>query len=708
MADLPTNAPLTPATLPRLPGPVPLSQKEVERWRKRLAASKDVLKPIIAKGKKNVERQRNTPLELTPTTDTVTVPLDFAYTEQKKASLFFQTPDIVGEALAPNYEPAVPIFTAVMNDKLGIRGVNAKAAMFEVLSDVLCPVGFGVMKVGYENVQDGTKPVPTGRMIPDPNAPPPVPQPGAVLGLTPPAPPPMIPETAEAPHFISETYYLRRIAPGRFRAPAEFRGSDFDDAAFVAWRFEEDVPEDQAGGYTPKEDDDELLLTQIPQTTGQARAKKRCGEEIWYKASLFDADAVHPDLIRTITLYDDEKTSGPPTRRDSPYQRWGLPPAAPGQSGPPPSATYVSGGALLGMKGFPLQVFTLHYVSDLAFPPSICTMSRQIVDEISKGRTQMIQRRDRSLPQVGYDATRVLPEHLEKIERGELNAFIGFTSGIDSGAFAEIPKGTFGRENFTFDEIGHRDLDQIWAMGSGGGVIQGEAAETATKSLQIRTAIDTRSEADRTRILESFVKVVNKLAGLVQIFADEEDYVRVVGPDGAKRLVAWNKDTIAGRFAFTAKPDSHVRVDAAQRRQQMLQAYNQLRKDPSCNPQYLITEVGLELGLDPQRLYVPPQPPKEEKPNVSWAIKIDDFIGPGAAVAVELARQVGVVISPQALQMAQTAGALMAVQQAAQQAQQAPGGNGGPVPHGGAAEQTSPINKHNEQITGGTPGMGVM
>ncbi|HEY3220324.1 MAG TPA: hypothetical protein VGJ80_06310 [Gemmatimonadales bacterium] len=686
---------------PARPQAARLTPDDVTAWRARLAASREVMVPIMETGRRNVERQRNKALTLAPLADTVTVPLDFSYTEQKKSSLFFQTPEIVAEALQPQYEASVSVFTAVMNQLLGIRGVNAKAAMFEILSDLLCPVGFGVLKVGYENVQDGMKPVPTGRMIPDPQAQPPV-QPGSVLGLS--SPPVLqIPEMMEAPNIISETYYWRRVAPGRFRAPADFRGSDFDDAAFLAMRFEEDVPADGEGGSTASADDDALLLV-APDATTQRAGKKRRGDEVWYKAALFDADVKHPDLLRTFRVYDDDRRGTPIARRDSPFQRWVLP----GQTSP--SDTYVPGGTLLGMKGFPFQVFTLHYISDLAFPPAMCTMSRQIVDEIGDGRTQMVRRRKRALQQILYDTTRMTdPAVMEKIERNDNTGFIG-VPGNPLEMFLPLDKGQYGRENFAFNDISARDLDQIWAMGSGGGVLKGESPETATKSNQLQAAIDTRSEADRTRVLEGYVKAVTKTAALVQVFADAEDYVRIVGPDGAKRLIAWNKDTIAGSFAFAAKPDSHVRIDAAQRRQQALQNYNQLRKDPSVNAQYLITAVANETGLDPARLYVPPQPPKEEKPSVSWALKIEDFLGPGAPIAVEIAKQVGVVISPEALQMSQQLGAMAAAmlqQQAAQQAAAA-GSPNGQSAHGGAADQTEPINKHNEQVTGGTPGVGVM
>jgi hypothetical protein len=704
MADLPTSKPLA---APKPKGGPTLTEDEVSAWRSRLSASRDVIKPIIERGKKNIARLVNQSLEMTPATDTITVPLDFAYTYQKAALLFPETPEIIGEALHPAFEQAVPIYTAVANHALGPRGVNAMAMIEEISTDLLCAVGYGVTKIGYENVIDGTKDVPTGQQIPDPNAPPPMPveQPGAILGLSqPPAPAPaMIPETMPVPNVISETYYWRRIPPGRLRCPRDFRGSDFDDAAWLAWRFEEDVPDGDEPTRTKRgrTNDDEMLLSTPPDTTDAPAAKKRSGEEVWYKASLFDKDAKHPDLMRTFKLYDDEDR--PPARRDSPNQRWALP-------NQPLSETYVPGGTLVGMKGHPIHIFTLRYVSDRALPPSDSTMARQIIDEISKGRTQLLQRRDRNMPQVGFDSTSVTPEQLAKIERNENTGFIAFSGPLADGTFKEINKGQLGRENFAFNDIAQRDLDMIYAMGSNAGVMKGDSPETATKSNQIQQAIQSRARKEFARMEGTFAKGVEKLMGLYQIYADQEDYVRIVGPDGAKRLVAWNKDSLAGPFALKAKPNPQAHMDANARGQQLLQGYNQLRKDPNVEPRELVKPLAAHMGYDPERLWKDSPPPEPEKPSVSYAMKIEDFVGPGAGVAAHLSALAGWPIPPQILQTAQTLGAIVAAQEqaAAQQAeaqkQQAKGSRPGNE-HGGQAEQSEPINKHQMDLTGGMQGV---
>jgi hypothetical protein len=655
-----------PIPSPELPKPKPMTEAQVSAWKRRLTASVDPIKRIITQGKVHTQRYQGKTLSSTPGADTVVVPLDYSYTEQKKAQVFFQVPELHLEALRPDSEAAAPLAQAVINQCLGPYGVHAKAMMFETLADVLCSTGYGVTVIGYTPTQDGTEPIVVGQR------PVPVSQPGAVLGLQPAVT--MEPIIEAKPKIIAESYHWDRIPPGFLRVPAEFRGSDFDKAPWLAYRFADDVKDEKDARGSSRSDDDEMLLSEIP--TDQ-RATKRWGTRVWYKAARFDTDAKHPDLIRTFVLYDDENEAR--DRKNSPYQR------------------IAPDGSLFGMVGYPVHVLTLRYVSDAWAPPSDVQMSRQQVDELSKGRTQMIQRRDRALPQVGYDGTRVTPETLAKLERGDNSAFVGFNGPVGD-AFTAINKGTFGRENFEFDSVIKSDVDQAWALGSNAGVIRTEGGETATKSSQIQAAVDTRLEAERTRVLEFFVTGAMKLFALKQLFATTEDYVRVIGQDGVARLTPWTNAQIAGQFAFKAKPDSHIRIDAQADREMKIRAYNLLRQDPMINPQELIAPVAEFLGLDMARLMKQPEPPKSEPPKLAVSfngVDLDPNM-PQSPIVLDLLKQQGVQIDLGAIQAAMQLG-----QQALlRQAQAGPGS----TEHGGAAEKTNPIDQHDADLTGQQPG----
>lgn len=679
--------------------PLPnLSPEAVTAWKGRLTAGRDIAKELVSQGRQSIARVTAQTLKSKPQQHTVVVPLDYASVEQKKAQLF-QVPEMIAEGRTPEAEPIAPLFAAITNYELGPEGVNASAMMFEAQADVLIQ-GYAVTKIGYENVVDGTRPVETGEMQPDPQ----FSQPGAVLGLG--AQPPMVPVTVDIPHIISETYYWRRISPGLLLAPADFRGSNFDDAGFLAWRFSEDVPEDQPGGYDGEKDDELLLIAPNRSQTG--KMKKRCGTEVWYKASLFDADVKHPDVIRTFKLYDDENEVR--ERRDSPFQRWVVTDPQ-GQRQIQPA--YTKGAQLLGMKGFPLHILTLRYLSDTAFPPSDVQMGGALADEISVGRTQVLRRRDRSLPQVLYDATRVDGTIMAKIEGNENTGFIG-VPGNPSEMFLPLDKGQFGRENFAFNDQAQQDYDKTWAHGAHGGVLRADSPETATKSNQIQQSIENRLQMERGRELEWFVAGAAKLMSLYQVFADQTDYAPIVGPNGVARLQAWDKTAIPGPFVLKARPNSHIRLNAEQDFGQELQFFNLAGNAPEGNRAYMLQRLATKRGLDPARALQQPPQKGPDPATGSISFTVQDFIGPGAPVAAELAAQCGYKVSPQAMQAASMFGQLWAQMQAEQKAQQEAqkaAAKGNPeTDHGGAMETmgaTAPINKHAQERTGAVQGIGA-
>lgn len=665
-----------------------LTDVQLSAWKDRLSAAREVTKELVEEGRALVKRVQAKTLKTKPLQHTVVVPLDYASVEQKKATLF-QVPEMVAEGRRPEAEGAAPLFAAVANHVLGPEGVNAGAMLFEVQADVLIQ-GYAVTKIGYENVVDGVKPVPSGKKIPDPAFRPPP----SVLGLS--APAPLVDEMVPAPNIISETYYWRRISPGFLLAPRDFLGSNFDDADWIAWRFSEPVPEGVATSYS-SEKDDELLLVE-PAHGDKKKTQKRCGTEVWYKASRLDPTEKHPDVIRTFKLYDDEPQER--AHRMSPFQQWRVNGA--------PVAQRVPGAELGGMKGFPIHILTLRYLSDCAFPPSDVGMGAGMSDEISTGRTQLLRRRDRSLPQVLYDATRVDPLVLAKIESNENTGFIG-VSGPPGEIFLPLDKGQFGRENFAFNEQAQLDYDKAWAHGTHGGTVAPEVSETATKSNQIQASIASRQQLERQRELEWFVAGATKLMSLYQLFADAQDYVPITGDDGVQRLAPWNKLAIPGPFILKPRPNSHIRLDPEQEFQQDLRFFNLAGNAPEGNRSYMLQRLATKNGMDPMRVLQQPPPKTPEAGKGSVTLKVEDFLGPGAPIAAAFAKHIGMEIPPDALQAASVFAQMWARMQAqaALQAQQAQGHpeteHGGAMEHGG---MTDPINKHAQDLTGGMPGIG--
>lgn len=662
----------------------PSGKNSLQSWKARVKAAQDKLEPVIAAGKVNVQRYRGKVLKVVPTDDTVVVPLDFAYVEQKKATLFPRSPEVIVTERAPQYAPAAAIVQAVVNAMVGPDEMDTMRMMEEALFDVLCPTGFAITKVGYESIVDGTKPVQVGSQPapPDPmtGQPPIDPQSGQ---------PQQMPVMGTAPNIIYEKYYWKRISPARAIIPADFHGSDFDEADYLGWEYFEDAEADgdegrpvkQGGGdlevkHLLTDDDTKALSYALP-------SRRRC-VEIFYKASRFDATEKHPEKYRQLIYKDGD--DAPAVHRDSPYQRW------------QPDGTF------LGMRGNPLQILTLRYVADSAYPPSDCTMSRNQIDEISRGRTQMIQQRKRAVPLRWVNINGMSPEDIDKVTKGEVQSLIPLTQPGEQ-VIGQIAPAVFPRERFDFDRIAKEDAQGVWALQVRG--TDENPDRTATEAGIKQTATTDRMEKERMRLLETFyLGGLRKGFALKQLFADDTSFVRLMGPDGAQRLQAWDRTHIQGEFAFSIKADSGKRQDAADLRQQIANWINFSGKSAFINQQENWRQAAEMWGFDPARLVVQPPPPTPPPANSSVQLRPQDFIGPTGPVAVELAKAVGIVISPQALQQSQD---MFAAQTAASAILgQLPGGAAGQHVPEQAAVEKHPLMGSHELKSGAMPGPGPM
>lgn len=634
-------------------------------WRSEIEASKawwDRLSKT-RQWDRNVQSYLGKTLSSVPADDTVVVPKDYANVEQKKALLFFQVPEVTLTAEQPGLEDAVRVFQAVLNRKLRSDEVNAGALMNEVLFDVLCPAGLGASKIGYIAEQQGERTIPkpmmdpSGQPITDPMTGQPV----------------MTEETV--PNVVAERYIWERIPIKRLLIPVDFHGSDFDRAPWLGFSFEMDraSAERQYGlsdeARSSKEDEQRIQADVKAETSKSARV---CGYEIWYRAALYHPEIANSDVLAQIIWFEGE--AEPSVWRLSPYQR--LDP---------------NGRLIAGMKGFPVHILTLRYVSDQAVPPSDVFMSRPLVDEMSEGRSQMVRQRKRTTPMTMYEPSRLTRTAVEKIEAGETQEMIP-VNALDPAnpPMVEVRRATFPRENFSFNDITERDIHEVWAMGANQQGIQTSSKQTATEASIQQTATQTRMKREQVEVARWFVAGVQKLGALIQLFADDQDYVEVVGPTGLRSLQAWDRTMIQGRFAYSAKPDSTLQMDAAFDKKQAMDQYQFFRQDPLVNPTYLLQATARRLGLDPAQFLAPPQPPKPESMRPSLSVKGEDLnpLMPQYANIHALLTQAGItgLTSP------------MAAPQMLPQ---------GPTEHGGTQPMAEPLSKHSADETGQLPGAGM-
>lgn len=647
--------------------------------------------------------------------DQLVTPKDFANVEQKKAQLFFQLPKIIMKALRPDFEQAAPIAQAVLRFYLGPNRVDAVKMMAETLFDALCPSGILVCKVGYESVQEGTSQITIN--VPAPAIAPPAPPlgqvaapgaqtPGSILGLG--AQPPTIPIQQEVPRIISERYFLERVSPAKVLIPDGFRGSNYDLAPWDGMEFEgpADVirrryklADDEGKGAS---DDEHLIKSEVNQGR-QGHSQKIRGWEIWYKAAWFDPNESHPEKIRLLVILDGYDQ--PVVHKDSPYQEF----------------DDKTGRLVRGMRGFPIQIGALRYVSDSAYPPSECTIGRALVENLSRFDTQSATMRDRAVPTILVDQTRIGgPATMEKIRRGLFGGFIPVASlDPNNPPMMEAAKPHLSSDHYQSRNQIDRELSEVWAFGPNQRGQEAQESRSATEMKIAQSNASARLSAERRETMDFFVKCATKLFALLQLFQDKEEFVEIVGEDGMKRYESWDKTKIAGEYAFEVKPDSAAQIDYIQERGDLLRAYELIRRDPNVNAIPLLERIATAFDFDPYGqagLVVAKLPPKPPKPaEIAMSFKLED-LDPGNAMfplQLSILQQSGYVFPPELLtqiQQHKQAQALIMAHSGINDPGLLPAGGsvkpiGGPpnTQHPGVAPKVERLNKHTERSTGDLP-----
>ena len=626
-------------------------QKLVGDWMNRINASQSVVDDLKIQWQKNVRAYMGKVLPGTPRDHTVSVPLEYSYVEQKKSQLLFQVPEVHLKPKNPESAAAVPTFQAGLNHELGEENIDAPTLIDEVATDVLL-CGIAASKIGYladvrtrqVPVMQPAPPDPTTLLVPldeqtgEPlqvQAQKPVAGPDGMLQFGEDGQPVTEPAFENQEYLAYEEFFWQEFPTEDLLIPVDFVGSRFDRAAWLGMKFVMDfaqakkaykLPDDFAATIqTPRET---LSSGERPTRDGGA-LKQVEGYEIWLKAEVF-APEEHPlpKQIKRLVLIKGHDT--PVVYENSPYQWIGD-----GQEGRP------NDGKLHGMEGFPIHPLTLRFLPGSAYPVSDVGIARPISEEISLGRTQMIQFRDRALPLRWYDRTQLTPEILAKIERGEIMANIG-VDGNGNELFGIIALPQFPRDNFEFNEIGTKDLQQTWAIRPA--TVEPEG-RTATEVRDASAVSDVRLDKERTKFLRWFTGGAAKVASLIQQFKDDAGFVEIVGADGAKTLQAWDRKAVQGEFVYTAKPDSALRLDADVERRQALNLYNQLGKDPNVRRTELLKSVLTKFNMDPSKIVVetPPAEPKPEPPKISLALKGEDLVNPQV---LGILAQLGIEIMP--------------------------------------------------------------
>ena len=630
---------------------------------------------------------------------TVNTNRDFTLVERKKADLFYQRPDVTLQpsplldvplpgpvdptTMQPTQIPAtVPLgaHQHIVNEKLGPDGVDATRMVHQTLFDVLSTSGLGFTKMGYElhsveveqEMQVGEKPTPS-----------------SILGLGPAEP---VMKKVKVPVPVAEKCYWEHFSPKQAVIPHDFRSTEWDKAPYLGHQFTLPLTAGNRKKYKLPED----FKGKRPDTRqyfdhGTATEDGEnvfTGTELYYRSILYRDDVQHPDHLTLLVLVDgiDE----PVIHEDCPHQ------------------TLDERGRLTpdSLIGFPIHPLNVRTLTDSAYPPSDCTMIRPLVNELNVYREQQVQFRDAATLKWIYNVDTLPKDAVQKMVRAPIGGMIGVPGEAfhGEGSIKELPQGSMPRENFAGQQAIDDDIARTSAIDASGAGVQSNTNQTATEAQIQQSNANARLDFERGVVLQWYVKGVTKYSTLIQRYFPVEQAAQIVGPQLAQIWDGWRK-SVPSTLAFTAMPDSALRVDQAVDRKAAQDLYSFLANDPFVNRQELLTGLLRKFHLDPSKIVRQPDPPKPEPPKLSFSFKGEDLVAPQAVIVLGIAEQLGLKIDPSWVTISQAA--MQQSMEMAAQAEAADAEAKASTKHGGKVAQQESLSKHAADMTGGMQNTGA-
>jgi hypothetical protein len=618
---------------------------------------------------------------------------DFTLVERKKADLFYQRPDSTlvptpltelplpvmdpmtgqpavdpqtGQPVMQSSVPAVAAHEQILNEVVGPDDIDVvRGAVHPSIFDVLCPSGIGGTVIGYEATTVKVETV-------DP-----------LTGA---------PTVVDVP--VHERFFWHHISPKQLIIPYDAKSTMWDRLPFLGYRFQLPLTKAYRTKFKlPDEYEGTAPSNEQHFDHGQSMPEGRrvfTGVELWYRSALYRDDIVHPEHLTHLVLVDGMPT--PSIHEDCPYQ------------------TLDDRGQLTpdSMKGFPVHILNTRILTDSAYPPSDCTLIRPLANELNIFRKQMVDYRDAMVLRWMVNTDTLPQDALDKALKATIGGIIPVPAEAfaGEGAFKEMPHGSMPRESFTSNDYIDNDIARTTAIDAAGAGVQSTGSTTATEQQIIAANANARLDFERAQVLDWYLKGLNKLSTLVQRYMPIERAAAIVGPAAAQVWDQWRK-TVSGALAFTAMPDSALRVDQAVDRRQAQEFYTYVANDPFVRDRgKLLERLFRKFHIDPTGIVGPPPPTTPAQPSTSFSFKGNDVVEPQAPIVVELLQQLGFKISPEAV--AQSQGMLLQAQQLeAAAAAEAEAAKGKPnTAHGGKVAQMESLDKHNADAGMGMQGLG--
>jgi hypothetical protein len=334
-------------------------------------------------------------------------------------------------------------------------------------------------------------------------------------------------------------------------------------------------------------------------------------------------------------------------------------------------------------------------------------MIRPLVNELNKYREQQVQFRDAAVLKWGYKASAIPADAVSKMTRSPIAGMIA----LPDEAFplehnlVELPQGNLPRENFAGQQAIDDDIARSTAIDAAGAGVQSQTNQTATEAQIQQGNANARLDFERGVVLQWYVKGVTKFSTLIQRYLPVEQAAQIVGPQAAGLWDQWRK-AVPSSLAFTAMPDSALRVDQAVDRKQATDFYSFIANDPYCQNARVdvLKSLFRKHHLDPKNI-APPPPAKPEPPKLSFSFKGEDLVGPQAVIVLGIAEQLGIQIDPSWITISQ--GMLQQDMMLAAQADAQDAEAKGDAKHGGKLPQSESLSKHAADKTGGMQNTGA-
>jgi hypothetical protein len=698
---------------------LPLAPQQIEQWRERVKRAEQRQKDYHKWWDKALSNYAPSVKE-TPESYQLKIRTNRAFTivERKGASLFYRRPEVtvVPSPMLDSVPDGAAMASAhagIINEKLGVDGVDAKALARDVIFDWEL-FGAGWCKLFYQSFTAPTERE-TSPAIVDPIS-------GAEIA-------PAVMETVDVP--IKGECGIEAYSPRQQLIPADFHSTRFDKAPWLGVRFQmplaeakrrwkdrirEDFQGSDKGGEESEQRFDHGASGDGP------KVDMVSGTEIHYRSYLFREDIAHPDHLTRIVFIDGIKE--PVEHRNSPDQDI----ITPEWIAELPEAREMHRariGALTpdSLIGYPYHPLVIRTLTDSAYVMSDVAVALPLTQELDKSREQRVIQRDINLTKGYYNTSKFSPEDVDKAAKAAQGGLVGLPPEAFEGPKVGIEwqeHSTYPPDNDRADAIIDNDLSRTFGIDGTTSGTADPSVNTATEASLRQANVNERLGWEQSFVADWYVKLVTKFSTLVQRYLSVEDAALIVGQEAAVAWDQWRK-RVPARIAFSILPDSSLRNDTPLDRKQLMDLFTYLANDPTLNRPYLVERLLLRYHLDPQKAILPkeqwpqPQPPEPKLP-FSFGLNGEDMspLSPQSPIAVEVLSQalqkIGIQIHPDTIKAAMALGAvaqMRAVQDASVEHGQKMASKGIP-PHGGKLPQVESLDKHAAQETGGMQNSGAL